>query len=1356
MPDTPPKSRLRPRPVLLTLLAAVLIAGVAYVASFDLKTRVEAGLSEVLSAQVRIRDLRWRGLSAWTAEGIRVEQDGARMASLDRLHLVGSPWALLRQRVVLDTLEIAAPSLHLRRDAKGRWNLSALNAATDTSSGEGRHPLQRIDNPLRWSLEVRHGTLRAGSLSIATGAARVGIDSLNLDFGVRPDGEGHALLLSRLNSALLSPPLLIRRVDAAAVLQEDSLDLTTLDLETEASRLRLRGHIRNFSDPRVDLVLNADRLSPEEIRRFFPTFPLTGPLDLTASLKGGRDGLDVVSELRTQGGSLEGRGRLHLAATPVAYDLTLKTRGLDLARLLPGRTTSTDLNLSLSASGKGLSASDADLSASLVTASSSVGGAAFEASEARLRLRDGILDAEARLRIEGWGDLRGEGRLDLRAAPLRYRIDADVADLNLAPLTGDPSWQSSLSGRVEVSGSGLALDGLDLEGRALLRPSRIAGRRIDGLEAGGRYRGRALTLDRLALRAPAGRGQATGQVLFPPDRPLTYGGEVEVSGLDLAAVTGDTTLRSDLNATVAVAGEGMDEMSLRAEGHPSRFLDIPIHRFTAGGGVRQGAWRVEKLQMESAAGDVTLTGTVGPSDSLDIRADLSVRHLLLPVRGLSLALSGGASGTLKGRLADLRVAATGHADSLDSGAVALRDAAFDLSLRGLDLRRPGAGVDTTVSGDITVRVGRLAVSSFALNDLIAGAHLTPGVADLALNVAPEDWALLDTAGRIAFAPGGFVARLDTLSVDARKLRVRSEGHGRLRYAYGGAVRLESLRMVQEGGALTASGEVDEKGRIQGEFRLDGVDLRRWEDLLGRRDGLAGVLSVTATASGRLKDPEVSGSVQIADGKVADFAYRRLAGTFDYRKGVGQVDLRLDQGEASSPKGLTLRGSAALSSDGALDLRVLTDGLDLAFLQTAFPDLRDVEGSLRGDLTLTGTARRPALSGFLEVPSGRLRVPRIGLRLTDARLRLDASPGRLTLSGLTLRTRGGSLEGRGEMRLDGLRVKDFDALVKADDFDALDRKEAQLNVSGDLRLTGTPTRPDLTWDLTVQRALLPIPEEEGPAQASPSIYDSEFVRGMTCKGRLRVPRNAWVRSSDFNAEVQGEIEVVKEGPVFILFGGLEAIRGQYIFQNARFSIARGELRFRGTPDEDPDLYLVGVRRLPRVLPDASGSPGQDLTISIVVGGTLNKPQVSLESDAPTPLDQADLLSYALFGQPSSQTLLGSLGNGGSAADFQAQAQNLAVGIAANRLKQTVGRELGLDVLEVEMGQGKETLTHLAVGKYVSRDLLLTFSQDLIEGQGQDRLGRKVSVEYEFSRSFGLSGSVDDQKKTALDLFWKKEW
>ena len=1368
------------------LLALVLIAGAWFVYTFNLKAYVETALTQALGAQVRIQSFRIGGLSRVTVEGVSVERDSQRIAGLGRLHIVASSWGILRRKIVIDTLEVVAPALHLRRDAEGHWNFPILNA-----------PVQSAKDPWSWVIEVRHGTLRDGAASLTTvlpdslrqvsvdslttvsldrtGAdstlavlpdslrqvsvdslTTVSLDSLNLDFGIRPEERGHTLLLSRLNSVLLSPPLVIRRVEATAFLRGDSLNVSAFDLETEASHLRLTGRVRRFSDPQVDLVLEADPLSSDEVRRFLPAFSLTGPLALTASVKGEQDTMDIATELRTQGGSVEGRGHVNLAAEPVSYDIVLTTRNIDLARLLPDSLTPTDLNLSLSVSGKGLSAKEADLSGVLVISGSSFGEAAFDSSVARVRLKDGLLDAEAQVRLQGWGDLRGEGHLELTATPLRYRVNADVTDLNLASALKDTSLQSDLSGSIEISGSGVVMDSLDAEVLLTLRPSRIAGQRFDGFEAEGRYRERVLSLGRLALRSPAGEARGTGQVTFPPDQLLTYDGEIVVSGLDLARVTGDTTLRSDLNATVTLAGKGGEEMDLRLEGHPSKLLGIPIDRFTAGGDLRQGVWNVEQFNLESQAVNVVLTGTLGPSDSIDVRAELHARQLL-PTRSLNLALSGDVTGTLRGRLEDLHVVAEGHADSLASGTTVLRDATFDMDLGGLNLRRPDAGLDRAVFGDVTVRVGSLALSSFVLDDLIAGAHLTPGIADLALNVAPADWALVDAAGRVTFSPEGFVARLDTLSVDARKFRVQSVGQGELRYTYGGPIRLERLRMVQEGGELTASGVVEED-RVRFEARLQGIDLKRWEDLLGRQDGVSGKLDISATASGRLEDPEVSGAVEIVDGKVSDFAYKRLAGTFEYRRGVGMLDLRLDQGGVLKSKELTLQGFVPLPMrpDGPFDVHVRTEGLDLSFLQAAFSDLQDVEGSLRGDLTLRGTMRRPVLSGFLEIPSGSLRIPSLGLRLRETKMRLDAAPDRVILSGLKLRTKDGSLEGGGEVGLDGLRVKDFKVEVEANKFDALDRKDAQLSLSGTLRLTGTPIHPGLNFDVMVHRALIPLPEEEAPA-GSPSIYDSEFIQGMTGRGHLRVPRNAWVRSSDFNAEVQGELDVEKEGSVFILFGELNAIRGQYIFQNARFSIARGELRFRGLANEDPEIYLVGVRRLARVLPDASGKLTQDLTVSIVVGGTLNKPQISLESDAPMPLDQADILSYALFGRPSSQALLAPFGGGGgTGGGFQSQAQSLVVGMTANRLKQTVGRELGLDVLELEMGSN--TLTHLAIGKYVSQDLLLTFNQDLIEagGQGQDRLGRKVSAEYEFSRNIGLIGSVDDQKKTSLDLFWKKEW
>ena len=1347
-----PDSRHLVRRVLL-LIPALAVALALWIRPLDIKARVEGAASVALGGQVRIGNLRWRFPFEITALGVTVEKDGRIIGGVERVRGAASVPALLRGRIVLDSLVVEDPFFRLQRGEGGLWNLPALNINTDASSREkGRG----------WPLEVRAGVIRSGRVEVDLGDACVRMDSLNLDFGIRREAQGHALLFRRVNTVSLSPPLVIRRIDASAVLEENSLVLKGLDLRTEASHLQLEGGIRNFEDPHAELFLRADTLDSDEVRRIFPGFLGSGPIGVNASVKGAKDALDLVVASNASWGRIEGEGRLNLSSEEAAYDLNLRAEGIDLSRLEAGM--STNLNLAVSLKGKGLAPRRADLTGSVAVRSSALGGVTVDSSTAGIRLKDGVLSADGRARVDGLGEVNGQAWMQVAASPPRYGLQAEVRGADLGVLSNHPWLRSNLSGRLVVEGSGLAPENRDLTCSMTVSPSTVGGRRIDALEARGSYRGRLVRLESLVVRTPAGEARASGQAAFPEDGSPVYGGKIDVSDLDLAAVSGDPALQGVLNLTVGVTGGGGQGLGFRLEGRPSTLFDIPVGRFEAEGTSQKGIWRVKHFQLWSQAGDAAGSGAVGPSDEIDLSAEVRVDSL----RSVSNRLffrGAKAWGKAQGRIRDLRIEAAGGVDSLSYEGYRMRAASLSLDVRGLDLNRSGAGMGISAQGDVTLRIENASRQLLSIHDLTLGLLVSPKVADLGVKVKAFGGAQLGAAAQISLEGDGLAARLDTLFVDAGKVQIRSEGTARLRYAYGGDMQLEGLRLTQAGGALAVDGRVDGGGRLQGEMRLERIDLVRWEDLLGRQDGLSGLLSLSAKASGRLEDPEVSGSLGISDGSISEFAFKSLSGTFGYGGRMGKVDLLLEQEDGTAPgpgsgsRQLTLRGTLPRASDkdGPLDLRVRADDIDLSFLQAVFPDLRKVEGRLQVDLALTGTLGRPSLQGSVDVESGRFEEPTIGFVARDASLRLEVKPDRLLLSNLTLRTKRGALTARGSAEVDGLRPKKFDVDITADDFDAWDGKDTKLSLSGRLNLTGDPGRPVANGEFTVNRALLPVPGEDEPAQAPASFWDSEFVRDLVLHCRFRVPRNAWLRSQDLNAELTGEIEVAKEGPGFVLFGELEAIRGQYVFQNAAFSIDRGQMRFQGTPDNDPNIYLVGSRRIPRALPNETGKPNQDLLISVVVGGTLSKPEVSLQGDASTPLEQSDLLSYLFFGRPANQSLM-SPGGGGSGQDLQAQAQNLALGIAANRLKHTVGRELGLDVLEVELGKGGEAVTRIEVGKYVRKDLLLTFSQDYFTtiGEGSDRLGRKVSVEYQFDRHFGMSGSVDDQKKTALELFWKEEW
>ena len=142
------------------------------------------------------------------------------------------------------------------------------------------------------------------------------------------------------------------------------------------------------------------------------------------------------------------------------------------------------------------------------------------------------------------------------------------------------------------------------------------------------------------------------------------------------------------------------------------------------------------------------------------------------------------------------------------------------------------------------------------------------------------------------------------------------------------------------------------------------------------------------------------------------------------------DIQPSEGPQLGPRELILQGEFPFPAKpkGTLDLQVRSEDLDLSFLQTAFPDFKEVSGKLQGDLGVKGTVQDPIFTGFVEIPGGRLKVQSLGLSLEDVRLRVDGTPEGISLTNLNLKTKGGGA-GRGRSYRSG---GSSDEYVRCDD------------------------------------------------------------------------------------------------------------------------------------------------------------------------------------------------------------------------------------------------------------------------------------------------------------------------------------
>ena len=311
------------------------------------------------------------------------------------------------------------------------------------------------------------------------------------------------------------------------------------------------------------------------------------------------------------------------------------------------------------------------------------------------------------------------------------------------------------------------------------------------------------------------------------------------------------------------------------------------------------------------------------------------------------------------------------------------------------------------------------------------------------------------------------------------------------------------------------------------------------------------------------------------------------------------------------------------------------------------------------------------------------------------------------------------------------------------------------VNGELTLEDTTVRPALTLlrsappppdpTITVVRATEdPRPASPSPAQstAEPSGGRSATAAGeVTGTGtlferlaidlRVKTPRDTWVQLEDGSIEFRGDIQVSKVAYESIsLVGTLESVRGWYSFHGRKFSLERGYIYFTGQTPVDPSLDIVMRHTV------------QEYRVDIVLGGTANSPELTLRSE-PT-LEQADVLALLMFGKTTNAL------TSGEKSSLQSQALQTAAGYIANDLRQSLAKSLGIDNLELDVG---ETLnkSRIGAGTYVRENVFVSTSQQLGEVNNQE-----FAIEYSLSENWQIKASTTTGGEESIDVQWQKRY
>jgi autotransporter translocation and assembly factor TamB len=1002
----------------------------------------------------------------------------------------------------------------------------------------------------------------------------------------------------------------------------------------------------------------------------------------------------------------------------------------------------------------------------------------------RLNLEGDSIDQKLNLNLqEQEQSLSVEGNLrDFNSNPV-YQVNLKASGLNGEHWTRQQRFHSLLSGSIQLSGSGFDIRDNSLNVQGSFHDARY-----------GQYKMEDMRLQIQKMKDTV-QGSIKGEAWFGDFsssfdlkdifRKLFYSVEGEFQHLDLARLTGNDTLRSDLNLAYQTSGKGTHPDSLDAEVtltlKNSSFLDQPVSAMETHVKYQAKEYSISGFNLKMPALSFSLQGEGDLDGANRLRfavypGDLST--LTEPLGLPSVSMDGNIRGNIEGTLDLLDVLANYQLSNLRYDSVIVRKLNGEAS--------------SLLSGDTLTRgsVRFTADSIFAGNRWIASTFLESSLEQQnllnRLHVQLNDSVRLSNRSMVSLKQDPLITIQDI------------QLHAGPRHWTGGSdsttIRLAKDSIVINHFALQ-SGE--QQIGVQGRYAFQGEeDLRlHIRDLsLGPLSGLVplsykleGRLNSEIALSGSAADPVIRGKADIEHFRLDTMPLRRIHMSLRYDSDTlyhsGYIDAgvsRMIQTRARVPLHFSLNDSLVLpGSQTPLQASLDVDSLDVAMVNPLLSQQgMTASGLLEINLDVSHTLGDPFFDGRMQLSEGRLQYPEQGIDYRDIDINSTFNRQRFQLQQARFTSGKGFLKLQGFVDMTILNPSDSGMMrleIEGKDFEALHSRQAEAVVDPSILIEGSSREPRLQGRLRIPQAVIyidafrqqqeirskdlnppllieamedtlktSIPDDDTTRAPAP-LTGLDFYRNLQGTFDIDIPGNTWVRGEDMNFEVQGELKAIKRGEQMDLFGDLNVRRGYFEVYGKKFDFEQGQITFTGGRQIDPRVDFV----IAYIFRDADRER-QRLTIHVT--GRSRQPELAFRLNE-QPVPEKEAFSYLMFGKAPAQLTTT------EQTSLEERTGSMAASFALNTLSSAVtralGNGLGLDMVELSAGKNWKS-GNVKIGKYITNDLYLGYQKSFAFDKKEKSIATdKITLEYQILRSLFLQ-ATNQMNNSGFDLIFKKTW
>ncbi len=845
-----------------------------------------------------------------------------------------------------------------------------------------------------------------------------------------------------------------------------------------------------------------------------------------------------------------------------------------------------------------------------------------------------------------------------------------------------------------------------------------------------------------------------------------YRAEIKTRDLDLAPLTGDTTLKSGIWMTATL--EGMEfspekvSSSIRITLSESHLYSIHVDNLLASLDYEKETFTIDSFRVQTASTNLTAEGKYSLNSPSDLKVnghfkDLGEFSAFLPLEGLKT--SGEIDARIQGIPGDLKIQSTLLAQQSE-----YEDYTFQ-ELK-LDVQGEITSADTSVTGKL--KVHNLTAGDLSIDSMNARVGGTADSLDIDANLTGKEF---QTQLETQFFPGkNMKVLLSEWKIFYKNQHWALEQVPAIFEADSVNYSLENFSLASGKGdtaqLIRAGGKLSLQGKEDFELRLENIDARKIMELFSPDPLVYGFLDAGLLVKGTADAPMITGDFAFKESAFKNHRIPGFNGSFDFSG--NQFSLRTF---------VTLQDSGQIKLSALLPLELRLDSMDIQYnpkdsiragllaekisldmLETLYPQ-GNFSGLIEGEINVGGTTENPVPKGTFQLTEGAFQMESYGINYQNILMNMSLKGEKIKLDTLRIESNDGNLTGNGIAGFaSGIyngEINQSTINLKFSKFNPLNHPRFNMQLSGGawlegeednlifggnlnvpqaeiylpaiLNMMGRMSTPDMPRSLLAQEA-----EKQGIAIDSLNIEPFEVARSDSLepdylnqfqgKIRLRIPKNTWIKNENMRIEISGETELIKNKEFFELFGTLSVVRGQYDLLGKTFILQEGTIRFQGGESMTPEINLTASYTF-------RNPERMEQTLTVNISGTAQSPEVNfkLDSDA---ISEGDALSYILFGKSMNELTLNEQenlsGDGGG---------NLAEKAAASLLSAQItgflGDKLNVDYIEVETGQDFDRAS-IVVGKYITNDLFMSYEQHLGETSEKNRPKYKVTLEYELFR------------------------